>query len=185
MVVARMAGGVKEPQGPIGQHQGHALCGRGDPLRRHADHRAVGARYRFGTVNGLSPLNQLAGVDQMRRASRVHHQLGAGEVPHQLAHTACMIQVDMGGNDPVDSLDRQTSCGQCGQQSWHAVVGACVNEGGTPCLCDQIARIELGPLKPGVDHINAMRQVLNPGEDGCHEAVPVRLNHWGHCGRVG
>jgi hypothetical protein len=70
-----------------------------------------------------------------------------GQLLHQRADAAGVVQVHMGGNHPVDLIPAQPQRIQGSQQAGHGQAGAGVDEGRVAVIDDQVGRIEMGPLE--------------------------------------
>ncbi len=69
-----------------------------------------------------------------------------------------MVEVHMRDDQPIDRCGCQSDAVERGQQAWHAVVRAGVDECGVMALDDEVARIEALAMKAGVDDVNAEGQ---------------------------
>ena len=184
MVVARMARRVDEFERPPGELEAHAVGGAQHPCGRHAHHLAVRARDLRFAIDGGGALDQPPRKDQVACAVRMHDEARARQRLHQQADSARMVEMDMGGDDPVDRVARDAQRVEGGQKARHRMVGAGVDESGAARFDDQEARVETRPVKAGVDDVDAMRVVAEERFVGRHSV------RWGEgrrrrfCGRA-
>jgi len=135
-------------------------------LGRHGNELAVAALHLLFAVDGQRAQPERLRVDHMAQAARVDQGLGLGQGLHQQADAAGMVQVDMGGNDPVHGVARQAQRVQRRQQARHGMVGAGVDEGGAAVLHHQIGGVEARALKAGVDGVDAVAEVFDEVKHG-------------------
>src|SRR2546421_4284750 len=79
-----------------------------------------------------------------------------------------MVEMDVGGDDPVDRIARDAQRVEGGQKARHRMVGRGVDEGGTARFDDQEARVEMRPVKAGIDDVDAVRVVAEEWFVGSH-----------------
>jgi hypothetical protein len=75
---------------------------------------------------------------------------------HQLTGAACVIEVDMRKDQPVDMRGIQAYLSKRIEHSGHGVVGATIDKGAMSVMDEEISRIESGPYETGVDGVNVM-----------------------------
>ena len=102
MVVAGMPWGVDQQQRPVGQHHGHRVGTGQRPRCRNRLQLTVGALHFGFAVERHCALIERARVEHMAQPARMHQQPGLGQGLHQQTGTACMVEVDMGRDDPID-----------------------------------------------------------------------------------
>ena len=84
-----------------------------------------------------------------------------------------MVQVHVGGDDPVHRVALQAQRLQGGQQARHAEVGAGVDEGGTAAFDHEVGGVEVVPVEAGVDGVHALVQGFDEGRQGHDGIVPA------------
>jgi hypothetical protein len=105
VVVQRVAGGVDEFEHPAAERHRHAV-GRGlHPLGIDADQLAIRAVHLGLAVDHECASVESARVDHVAGTAWVHQHARPGQGLHQGAGAAGMVQVHMGRDDPVDSVD--------------------------------------------------------------------------------
>ena len=108
----------------------------------------------------------------MARAARMDDEPRAGQMLHQQADAAGVVEVDVGRDDVVDRVDVEIGGGERGEQARHRVVRAGIDERRPAALDDQVGGVEERPMKAGVDDVDAMREPFDEvrrearGEEG-------------------
>ncbi|MNM76312.1 hypothetical protein D3C81_881330 [compost metagenome] len=155
--MTRVPRGVDAQQFTSGQQNAMTILGHHHTLGRHRHDLSVTARdFRFA-VHRSGAGNQPGRVDHVLRAARVHHQPGVGQLLHQRTGAACMIQMHMGNDQPINIRRLQTRLPYAGQQVGQRMAGTAVDEGAASVLHDEIGRIEMIALERGIDGVDAMR----------------------------
>ena len=99
-----MAGRIGEGQRAAAKLHRHALVRGGGAIGRHRHDAAVGAVHLGLPVDRQRALPQGTRVHHVAQAARVHQHAGLRQRLHQRAGTTGMVQVHMGGDDPVHRL---------------------------------------------------------------------------------
>ena len=163
VVVPRVPGRVDEGQGPAREFHRHAFRAGHHTLGRHRHQMAVGPVHLLLAVHRQGALVQRGRVHHVACAARVHQGTGPRQFAHQQPHAAGMVQMHVGGDDPVHRIARQAHRVQRGQQARHAEVGAGVDERGAAVLHHEVGCIELVAVEAGVDGVQALIQGLDEG----------------------
>ena len=151
-----MAGGIDAQQRAPGQVDLVAVFGHHHALRRHRHQLTVVLGKHFLTVDADGAGGQPCRIDQMRRGARMGDQACIGQVLHQGAGAAGVVQVGVGGDQPVHLGRCQPGLLQRGQQHRHAVVGAAVDEGAAAVFHHKVGRVETWPHVTSVDGVDAV-----------------------------
>ena len=168
VVVPGVARGVGEVQRPAGQVQRHAVVRGVHAVRGHGHQFAVGAFHLRLAIDREGALPQRRRVDHVPDTARMHPQQCVRQCLHQQAAAAGVVQVHMGGDDPVDRVARQAQGLKRRQQPRHGEVGATVDEGGPPFMHQQVGGVEAVAVKAGVHGVDAVAQRLQEGGQGVH-----------------
>ena len=92
----------------------------------------------------------------MARAARMDDEPGAGQVLHQQADAAGVVEVDVGRDDVVDGVDVEPGAVERGEQARHRMVRAGIDERRPAVLDDQVGGVEARSMKAGVDDVDAL-----------------------------
>ena len=156
-VVEGVAGRVREQQRPAGKLQHLSVPGFEHALQRRRHQAAIGLLEQGIAIDLARAGGQLRRIDEMRRTARMHHQLRRRQLAQQRARTTGMVEVDVGGDEPVDRVRRQPRGIERREHVRHAVQGAAVDEGRAAVLDHQVRGAERRPLaEAGVDDGDAV-----------------------------
>jgi hypothetical protein len=154
---------VEEHERPTGELQRHPVRGLEHAIGADMNERAVGALHLLRAVDRGRASHEARRIDQVAGAARMRDQPGPGQLLHQQADAAGMVEVHVGGDHHLDRLRCQAGGVERGQEARHRVVGAGVDEGGTPFLDDQEGGVEAGAMKAGVDDVDAVIENVDEG----------------------
>ncbi len=171
VVMARMAGGVQAGQDTAGQVHFVAVGSLDHALGRDRPQATVVALHDVLAVHLAGTGPQLRRVDHVPRAARMHHQARIGQLRHQLARAAGMVQVHVGENQPVHGPRFQSGVGECMQQSRDRMIGPAVDEGGPVLFHHQVGGVEVRPVESGIDGVNAVHGLHRGSRHGQRPTV--------------
>ncbi len=155
VMVQCVARGVQQHQLAAGQVDTVAVLGHHHTMFGNGLDTTIAARDFLGTVHRRGTGNQPGRVDHVRRTARVQHCLCVGQLLHQQAGAAGVVQVHVREQQPVHRVNGQTRVGQRLQHRRHRQAGATVDERGAVVFNDQIGRVEVGTLEAGIDGVDA------------------------------
>jgi hypothetical protein len=113
------------------------------------------------------------------RTAGVNGAAGVGQVAHQLAGAACMVEMDVCRQHPVDLLAPDPTGVERCEQVRHGQRRARVYERGTSVVQEQVAGIETRPDIVGVDGRDAVRKVRQLAFDIHVAGVYAEMLAWG------
>ena len=108
-------------------------------------------------VDRARALDQAAGVDHVRRAARMQHRHGVGELLHQPPRPAGVVQVHVRQQHVVHRRARDAKLGERRQQVGDGSVGAHIDEGRATAILDDVRGGVPGIEVLGIDGADAVR----------------------------
>ena len=169
-MVARMTLGMKRLQLATVEVEPVAVVNNDDALGVDGPKLAVHLLGAPNAVDRLGALDQLLGIDHVRRTPWVQYATRVWQRLHQQARSPGVVQVDMSQENIVDVRHVEIHRAQRIQKQWYAVVGSGIDERAAPVLDDQVAGVLQRPQVLGVDGNDAAANV----SDRCIDARHVR-----------
>ena len=156
IMVPRVTFREQEPELATGQRHRLAVVDDEHTLLGDRQDLAVHLRVSFRPVHRARPADQLLRVDHVRGAARMQYGLRVGQLVHQQAGAAGMIEVYVCQENIVDRTRVEVLLAQRIEQQRHAGVGAGIDKRGAPVRDQQVARVEQRPDVVGVDGRDAI-----------------------------